>query len=670
MAVLTENIPEIRINGRILESYIVVDVFLKKELLRPNELRFSLRKKSLQHHSEDIGFELSDTLLGADVSMSVATSRQDASMNSRSEALCFEGIVFSAQSHRERMGQHVIIDVIAYSPDYLLVDNPHCISFENQTLNEIINTVASDYIGVINWAINPIMTKPIPYVVQYNETSYQFLSRLAQRYGEFFYYEDGKVHFGAPPEEAVISLYPDIDVLGYGYQLNMDHAAFSHAHHNYLQYSNLQAQGKDATSPISGNKLNDCTYQHSNNRYRKNTLQNFHAATSDVSSLDDQADRSVSIEGWGARHQMSTCHILTNRADLKMGSVVSIQEYTDDDSPILMSHEKMMVCGVNCHYTIDGHFENEVTTIPANTSSRNDYYAPYANCDLYPISESQRAKVIDNKDPEKLGRVRVQFLWQELQQLNLVSPWIRIAQPHGGNDKGFYFIPEIGEEVMVAFENGNAEKPYVVGTLYHGLQHPGGNWFSNSNDIKAIRTRNGHTVEIHDSGAGGYIRIYDHGKENYILTYSTDEKLIRLQSTGNIELEAQNNIILHAHNNIEMTADNNMTISVGNDRTINVANNDTESVGMNQTINIGNNKSMAVGNDEKHVVSHDRNSSIGNNDYSNVSENSVLAAKNIKSDSAERYVVYARQSEQKTDESIQYDGGNLVSIKGVNVKIN
>ena len=133
---------------------------------------------------------------------------------------------------------------------------------------------------------------------------------------------------------------------------------------------------------------------------------------------------------------------------------------------------------------------------------------------------------------------------------------------------------------MVAFENGNAEKPYVVGTLYHGLQHPGGNWFSNSNDIKAIRTRNGHTVEIHDSGAGGYIRIYDHGKENYILTYSTDEKLIRLQSTGNIELEAQNNIILHAHNNIEMTADNNMTISVGNDRTINVANNDTESVGM------------------------------------------------------------------------------------------
>jgi len=203
---------------------------------------------------------------------------------------------------------------------------------------------------------------------------------------------------------------------------------------------------------------------------------------------------------------------------------------------------------------------NNFTAVPSKTE-----YPPYYQSDIFPFASAQRAKVKKNDDEEHLGRVRVQFLWQEEQDDSLKTPWIRIAQPHGGNDKGFFFIPEIDEEVIVDFENGNAEKPYVVGTLYHGKKHPGEKWYPGNNEVKAIRTRSGHTVEIHDKGEGekegGYICIYDNKSKNYVLTFSTDEKLIELKSKGDIKLNAENDIILDAKNNVEIKAGQKITLT-------------------------------------------------------------------------------------------------------------
>lgn len=113
------------------------------------------------------------------------------------------------------------------------------------------------------------------------------------------------------------------------------------------------------------------------------------------------------------------------------------------------------------------------------------------------------------------GRIRVQFDWQAQLDDSMMTPWLRLSQPYAGGGKGFSFIPEIGEEVMIDFEGGNAERPFVKGTLYNGVGDPDGAWLPNnnsSNQVKAIRTRNGHTIEIHDEGNDGYIRIYDNEK--------------------------------------------------------------------------------------------------------------------------------------------------------------
>ena len=86
------------------------------------------------------------------------------------------------------------------------------------------------------------------------------------------------------------------------------------------------------------------------------------------------------------------------------------------------------------------------------------YNTLYQDSNAVPLGEDQPARVIDSNYPTGGGRVRVQFSWQESKGEK--TPWLRLIQPHSGSGKGFHFIPEIGEEVMVGFESQNAEKPF------------------------------------------------------------------------------------------------------------------------------------------------------------------------------------------------------------------
>lgn len=657
MPVPTEQLFSITIGGKSYDDYVFTDFVLTKELLKPNELRFSMRKKSVLKTEQDVAFAISNDLLGAVVKLQVKTNRRDQSQNIKSEELGFEGVICNLTSQRDTMSQGMLIQVTAFSPDYFLIDNPHCCSFENKTLNAIVTEAVDEPAHKISLCIQPKMDKAIPYVVQYNENTYQFIARLAQRYGEFFYYEDGKLVFGKVDAKPAVTLHPDTDVLAYHYDLAMDHTNFVHGHHEYLEYENYVDEAMRYTGE-SQHKLTDYVYAHSKDAFTKPTLQNLHASVQEDNDID-QLQESVKAQGFGARSMMMTCTLTTNRADLKLGSKITISEGADqnDGSVKITSHEELLVVRVVCRGTLNGHFENELTAIPAKAE-----YPPYANCDVYPVTEMQRAIVKDNKDPEALGRIRVQFSWQELQDENMWTPWLRIAQAHGGDDKGCYIIPEIDEEVMVGFENGNAEKPYVIGTLYHGMQRPGDGWYSDSNDIKAFRTRNGHTVEVHDVDQGGFIRIYDNGKENYILTYSTDEKLIKLESKGNIELYANNDIIMEAKND--------MKIKVGHDRTLSVGNDDETTVDHDQTLSVSNDQGISIGNNQTLSVSEDQSVRVDGSSEVKVGETASLDAKEIYEDASEKMGLYSQTHEQKADSTMKINAGSQIDIKATITKIN
>ena len=94
------------------------------------------------------------------------------------------------------------------------------------------------------------------------------------------------------------------------------------------------------------------------------------------------------------------------------------------------------------------------------------------------------------------------------------------VDPYGGSGRGFYFIPEKGEEVLVGFEGMNPEKPYVIGGGYNTAAKSG--FADSGNNIKAIRTRSGHTIELNDTEGGEMITIND--KEGNSIHINTAER--------------------------------------------------------------------------------------------------------------------------------------------------
>ncbi|WP_234418167.1 phage baseplate assembly protein V, partial [Aquimarina aquimarini] len=198
-----------------------------------------------------------------------------------------------------------------------------------------------------------------------------------------------------------------------------------------------------------------------------------------------------------------------------------------------------------------GVYKNEFEAVDAN-------FDAYPKMDIYrfPKSETQTATVVENSDPDGLGRIKVQFSWQK--PLGERTPWLRMITPHAGSDKGFHFIPEINEEVMVGFEGGNAERPFVLGALYNGSQNPS-SWQSQNNDIKAIRTKSQHTITLDDSNGAEMITITD--KNNNIIRIDT--------ANNNIEISALENMTLNAKN-MQINVQENLDVSVGENKSENI----------------------------------------------------------------------------------------------------
>jgi len=128
--------------------------------------------------------------------------------------------------------------------------------------------------------------------------------------------------------------------------------------------------------------------------------------------------------------------------------------------------------------------------------------------------------VTNNQDADGMHRVKVRFPWLNLDD---ESHWARVATPMAGNDRGLYFLPEVDDEVLVAFEHGRPEAPVVVGSLWNGKDKAPADNGDGKNNLRIIKSRAGHIVRFDDGN--NKIEIVDKSGKNTIVIDSANNKV-------------------------------------------------------------------------------------------------------------------------------------------------
>ncbi len=158
------------------------------------------------------------------------------------------------------------------------------------------------------------------------------------------------------------------------------------------------------------------------------------------------------------------------------------------------------------------------------------------------------ATVSRNDDPEGLGRVKLRLPWRSNE---FETEWVRIVAPMAGKDRGLFFLPEVGDEVLVAFDRDDIRYPYVLGALWSQTDAPPEKNSDGKNDVRIIKTRKGHVVKC-DDGAKGLILIeLNDGKkieidDDGILLDDGSNKVKLDAKAGSVTIEAQQSLSLKA----------------------------------------------------------------------------------------------------------------------------
>jgi uncharacterized protein involved in type VI secretion and phage assembly len=155
--------------------------------------------------------------------------------------------------------------------------------------------------------------------------------------------------------------------------------------------------------------------------------------------------------------------------------------------------------------------------------------------------------VTNNQDPDGLGRVKLRFPWLSEED---ESHWARIVTPMAGDGRGLFLLPEVDDEVLVAFEHGRVELPYVLGALWNGKDKPPEANDDGKNNFRTLKSRSGHVVRLDDTDGGEKIEILGAGdKESIVLdtaantiTIRADKDVVIESANGTLKLSGKNGV--------------------------------------------------------------------------------------------------------------------------------
>jgi type VI secretion system secreted protein VgrG len=510
---------------------------------------------------------------------------------------------------------------------WFLTRTADCRIFQNMKAPDIVQEIFSD-LSFQDFELRLYGSFVVrDYCVQYRETDFNFVSRLMEEEGiyYFFQHEDGKhtlvlandpaAHQPCPNQataryqfhgEAIT--YDEDLVHEWRYQQEFRTGAWAHTDYNFETPSASLAVTVNGTNP-----------------YEIYEFPGEHAIRSDGDNLarirlQEQTAACIVSQGSGSCRQFSSGFLFTlqdhYRSDMN-------QQYLLTAVSHVATHDDY---GTGPRSGDESTYRNSFECIPFST--------PYRPARVTPepfVQGCQTALVVGPAGEEiytdKYGRVKVQFYWDRVGKKNENSScWIRVSHPWAGQGWGSVSIPRIGQEVIVDFLEGDPDRPIIVGRVYNAEQMPPFGMPAGAvvSGVKSNSTKGGggnNEISLNDTKGNELINI--HAQYDQQKKIEHDERVNvghdRTESVGNNEtITIGNNRTEKVGVNENITIGSNRTESVGSNESITIGANRTESVGANETISIGSNRTETVGSNETITVALMRTRNVGINEMINV----------------------------------------------------
>lgn len=440
----------------------------------------------------------------------------------------------------------------------------NCRVFQNKTVLEIAKAVIGEYgLSISDQTSNSY--KPLDYCTQYSETDFNFVSRILEESGIFYWFEhtdqDNKIVLGDSR-----SAYQDCPV-----SANISYA--SHGSGEEGAYGAIVTEFSSTATMVSGKHATadynfrtfarlDVPDKNSSSPYGKNAYESYHYPAGEEGYLKDaETQLSTQLETLflDARAVSTDAMAEVFHGSSNARSFCAGYTFTLGKHPRAAWNKKYLLISVGHHANqlppfrsrgskSDG-YSNDFTAIssdivfkPARKTKKPAIYGPQTAFVVVPSGEEMYI--------DKYGRVCIQFFWDKLRKPNTVdNTWVRVAQSWAGNGWGTYYWPRLKDEVVVMFLNGDPDNPVVVGSVYNGVNMP-------------------------------KYALPDHSTRSGLVTRSS--KGGSAQNANELRFEdktGSEQVYLHAEKDMDVSIENDRRISIGNNDSLIVTGKQMEQIG-------------------------------------------------------------------------------------------
>jgi len=454
---------------------------------------------------------------------------------------------------------------------WFLSQTGDCRIFQQKTVPQIIETICGEAGQAIKLSIYG-SPAPLEYVTQYNETDSHFIGRLMEQAGLFYYFihtenshtmvvTDQNQGFpaGAKPVLAVITEGGNLDTLTrWEPRPGTEAAAASFSDYDPTNPDTLVTGSAKTTNPFGGGSARDVTQW---------PALSFDSAvvTARATLLMQAAEAATSlVDAVGSNHLLSAGASFTLMRDPYTGAenvdyvVQSIRH---------SGHDAAAMAGADA-----GAYQNSLTVFPVTTGYKQKPVR------ARPVMAGVFAAVVlgdpnEEIHADNLGRIKVRMMWDHRKETTAdLGVWARVIQPWAGNSWGWQHLPRVGTEVAVAFMDGDADRPVVLGGMYNANMQPP---FA----VPAEQTKSGfRSRSTANGGAGNFSE------------FSIDDK----KGSELVFLHAEKDLSTEVENDQTLAVTGNRKVTVQKDETVTITGNRTETVNKQESITVAQGRSVTI----------------------------------------------------------------------------